>query len=158
VAGAVVIPEIRVDLCKCLESLWILGAVNFFSIFFNQVLDEIEGGGYDGCVASGNAPTVGAGWQGRETMTIITHTSYRLSMTSGETHDFGDLGDALDWALRFHGCHSSYDCEDGRVLLYQDDEAMESDESGGAAAMGGIDPVHEEEEYDLRFFSSEYGE
>ena len=55
----------------------------------------------------------------------ITTETYPLSMTNGETHDFNDLDRAIEWALEWHGCHSSYDCEDGRVLLYEDDEAMD---------------------------------
>ena len=75
----------------------------------------------------------------------VTHTTYRLSMTNGETHDFGDLRDALEWALERHGCHSSYECDDKRVLLYVDDDARDADESG-ASAWGAIDVVVEEEE------------
>ena len=75
----------------------------------------------------------------------VTHTTYRLSMTNGETHDFGDLRDALEWALERHGCHSSYECDDKRVLLYVDDDARDADDSG-ASAWGAIDVVVEEEE------------
>jgi hypothetical protein len=75
----------------------------------------------------------------------VTHRTYRLSMTDGTTHDFGDLDLALDWALEHHGCHSSYECEDGRVLLYADDEAMDADETG-ASAMGAIEVIEEQEE------------
>ena len=74
---------------------------------------------------------------------LITHTTYRLSMTNGETHDFVDLSDALNWALEWHGCHSEFECEDGRVLLYASEEEMEDDD--GARAMGAIDVIEEEE-------------
>ena len=86
----------------------------------------------------------------------ITHTTYRLSMTNGKTHDFGDLDRAIEWAREWHGCHSEFECEDGRVLLYADDEARDADESGGARAMGAIDVIEEEEELEPEQDDYEY--
>ena len=80
----------------------------------------------------------------------ITTETFRLSMTNGETHDFGDMDRALEWALEWHGCHAEYECEDGRVLLYEDSEAMDADETG-AAAIGAVERIVEEEEIEPEY-------
>jgi len=57
--------------------------------------------------------------------------TYVLKMNNGVTHEFADIELALEWALNWEGIHSHYDCSDGRVFLYADDEERDADENGG---------------------------
>lgn len=82
-------------------------------------------------------------------MTYIgTIKTYRLSTTNGVTQEFRDLDEALDWALEWQGIHADYECEDGRVLLYESTEDMDADETG-AAAMGAIEVIEEADELEV---------
>lgn len=78
-------------------------------------------------------------------MTTVTSTMYALRMNYGSrTHKFATLEDALDVAEML-GYHSHYECDDGRVFIYRDDEERDADVDGGGEH-GAIVPVVETDE------------
>ena len=67
---------------------------------------------------------------------------YALKMNSGVTHLFADLESALGWAKEWEGVNAHYECSDGRVFLYADDEERDADKNGGGER-GAVEKVAE---------------
>ena len=61
-----------------------------------------------------------------------------LKMNNGVNHEFAALEYALEWALNWEGIHSHYECSDGRVYLYRDDEERDADWNGAVGERGVI--------------------
>ena len=77
-------------------------------------------------------------------MTTVTTTTFALRIHGLRNNTFATMSDALEWAVTM-GYHSHYECDDGRVFIYRDDEERDADVDGGGEH-GAITTVVETDE------------